>query len=135
MSDVIIFGGESRKALAIELLGAALALDLDPTLVRTTSRGFRVPAEIAEAAGYGAGDDKDAPTPAPVVEPVPTSATPDLEIVDGVIQKVERPKDTDNKDAWIKFAKAHGATDETLTGDNGKIITKDAIIASYGDKE
>lgn len=130
MTDVFISGGH-RKSLAIELLGAALALDLDASVVRTTSKGFRVPSEVADAAGYGDG--------VPAVDPVPTSDPADSQINDGVIEKVEpaltRPKDTDNKDAWVDYAKSLGATDETLTGDDGKVITKGAIIALFGKKE
>jgi hypothetical protein len=133
MSDVTIFGGD-RKALAVELLGAALALDLDPTVVRTTSKGFRVPRDVADAAGYGDLDEVSDPE-TPAVTPEPTNENPDSAIVDGVVQKAKRPKDTDNKGAWIEFAKAHGADEAYFTDADGKDKTKAAIIADYGNKE
>lgn len=133
MTDHYINGG-NRRTLAVELLGAALALDLDPSVVRTTSKGFRVPAEVAEAAGYGGPDDVDTPTPAPDDNAPPVTAD-DGSTVEDEGSAVERPKDTDNKDSWVDYAKALGATDEDLAGEDGKVITKAAIIAAYGNKE
>lgn len=49
MSDIVIDGRDQDKAVL--LLAAAADLDLDASVVRTTSKGYVVPDEVAKKAG------------------------------------------------------------------------------------
>lgn len=161
MAEVYIKGGLTQEN-AILLLAAAEELGEDPSLVRTTLKGFVTTKKIAKAAGVESYDPdaefnaeiakaekaveakpepQDGVIPAGeappvlddegnlVVEAEPTDAEPDSEITDdGVIQKVDdAPAQSDNKAAWVEYAKAKGETDESLT--------KAQLIEKYGTKE
>lgn len=58
MTDVLIEGRSSESATL--LLAAAEDLDLDAAVVRTTSRGYLVPQEVADKAGLGEGESAPA---------------------------------------------------------------------------
>ncbi len=51
MTDVYLEGRGADKAVL--LLAAAEDLDLDPSVVRTTTKGYLVPEEVADKAGLG----------------------------------------------------------------------------------
>lgn len=61
MNDIHI--GEKSGDNAVLLLAAAENLDLDPSVVRTTSNGFSVPEDVAKEAGFDADGNRvsDAP--------------------------------------------------------------------------
>lgn len=136
MTDVTVKGGLTQEN-AILLLAAVAELELDPSQVRTTLKGFVTDKKIAKKAGVD-WFDPDAEFNAEIAEAEQAAE-------DDVVQESEpqpgadedgfggdapepaQPKVTDSKAAWADYAKTQGETDESLT--------KKVLIEKYGNKE
>lgn len=139
MSNETFIKTQKTTAVAINLLAAAVALDLPKSVVRTTSKGFAVPHAVAEAAGYGIDEVSET---VPDVIPEPTDAAPDSTIADGLIthdatekpepepEIVEEPKGNASLEVWQDFARSKGATEEDLDGKK-----RNDLADLYGTKE
>ena len=146
MTDVFVKGGLTQEN-AILLLAAVEELEQDPSLVRTTLKGFVTTQEIADKAGVES-YDPDAEFNAEIAEAEKAvEAKPEPE--DGVIGGGEAPPVLDDEgnlvvensepprsgkgsgvEVWRQYAKAQGAEDDEV-----KDASREDLIEKYGTKE